>query len=147
MAKVSTYLNFDGQTEEAFEFYKKVFKTSFVGELQRMESVPAQPGMKELSDAEKKRVMHVALPITGGHVLMGTDILPSMGHRLEVGNNMYITLEPDTREEADELFASLSDGGKVEMKLQEMFWGDYFGSFQDRYGINWMINCSEKKHT
>lgn len=144
MASVSTYLNFDGKTEEAFAFYKKVFGTEYVDELQRMGQVPPQEDTPELSDDEKRLVMHVALPITGGHLLMGTDILKSMGHTLNIGNNVHINLQPDTRSEADRLFAALSEGGNVEMELQEMFWGDYFGSFQDKYGVNWMINCSEK---
>lgn len=145
MAKVSTYLNFDGTAEEAFAFYKKVFGTEYVGIFQRMGEVPPQPGMPELTAEEKNRIMHMELPILGGHILMGTDILPSMGHKLTIGNNSYINLQPDTRVETDKLFAGLSEGGKVDMPMQEMFWGDYFGSFTDKYGVGWMINCSEKK--
>jgi PhnB protein len=88
--------------------------------------------------------MHVALPILGGHVLMGTDAPESMGFTLTSGNNVYINLEPDSRTETDELFKALSEGGKIEMPLQEMFWGDYFGSLVDRYGIHWMFNCTSK---
>lgn len=145
MAKVSIYLNFNRNTEEAFLFYKSVFGTEFQGEINRMGEVPAQEGMPALPEEDKNLVMHVALPILGGTVLMGTDILESMGHVLKEGNNVYINLEPDTRAETDELFAKLSEGGKIEMPPQEMFWGDYFGSLTDKFGINWMFNCSEKK--
>ena len=89
--------------------------------------------------------MHVALPTLGGHMLMGTDAPESMGFTVTPGNNVYINLEPDTKEEADKLFAALSEGGKVEMAMQDMFWGDYFGSFEDKFGIKWMVNTSGKK--
>lgn len=145
MAAVSIYLNFDGQTEAAFNFYKKVFQTEFDGEMGRMGDVPPQPGTPELTDAEKNLIMHVALPMMGGVQLMGTDILKSMGHTLEEGNNVSINLMPDTRAETDRLFKELSEGGKVYMEMQEMFWGDYFGSCVDKFGIHWMFNCSEKQ--
>jgi PhnB protein len=145
MASVSTYLNFTRNTEEAFLFYKSVFKTEFVGPIHRMGEVPPQPGAPALADEDKNLVMHVTLPILGGHLLMGTDAPESMGFKLNQGNNVYINLQPDTRAEADRLFKELSAGGKVEMEMQDMFWGDYFGSFTDKFGVNWMINCSEKK--
>ena len=99
MARTNTYLNFTGKTEEAFNFYRVVFGTEFAMPIQRMSDVPASPGVAQLSDAEKKLVMHVELPIVGGHILMGTDALESMGHKLVVGTNVSISLEPDTREE------------------------------------------------
>lgn len=144
MAKVSTYLNFPRNTEEAFMFYKSVFGTEFIGDISRMGSVPPQEGQPPINEEDKNLVMHVALPILGGHVLMGTDAPESMGFTVNMGNNIYINLEPDTRAEADALFKSLSEGGEVEMSLQEMFWGDYFGSFTDKFGVHWMINCSSK---
>jgi PhnB protein len=88
--------------------------------------------------------MHVELPILAGHVLMGTDAPESMGFKVAPGNNVFINLEPDTRDETRRLFDALSAGGKVEMPLQEMFWGGYFGSLADRYGIRWMFNCASK---
>jgi PhnB protein len=97
-----------------------------------------------MSEEDKNKVMHVALPILGGHMLMGTDILESMGVSVRSGNNVYINLEPDTRAETDRLFSRLSEGGKVDTPLQEMFWGDYFGACADKFGINWMFNCTEK---
>lgn len=146
MAKVSTYLNFPRQTEEAFNFYKSVFGGEFVGgKINRMGEVPADPSRPPMSEADKNLVMHVALPILGGHVIMGTDAPESMGFKVNFGNNVYLNLEPDTRTEADRLFAALSAGGHVGMALQEMFWGDYFGSFTDKYGVQWMINCTSKK--
>jgi PhnB protein len=146
MASVSTYLNFARETEEAFNFYKSVFGTEFEGEgIQRMGEVPPQPGRPELSEADKNLVMHVSLPILAGHRLMGTDAPESMGFTLVKGNNVYINLEPDTRQELDTLFGLLVDGGKVEMEPQEMFWGDYFASCTDKYGIRWMFNTAAKE--
>ena len=144
MATTSTYLNFDRTTEEAFNFYKGVFGTEFTGPIARMGDVPPQEGQPELPDADKNLVMNVQLPILGGHMLMGTDAPESMGFKLNQGNNVYICLDPDTRAEADRLFAALSEGGKVEMALTDMFWGDYFGSLVDKYGTLWMINCTAK---
>lgn len=145
MASTSTYLNFARNTEEAFNFYKSVFGTEFQGDIVRMGSVPKQEGQPELSEADKNLVMHVALPILGGHVLMGTDAPESMGFTVTFGNNIFINLEPDTREETDRLFAALAEGGKVDMQLEDMFWGDYFGSLTDKFGVQWMFNCAEKK--
>ena len=139
MARVSTYLNFMGRTEEAFEFYRSVFGTEYLAPIARMGDVPADPSGPSLSEAEQRLVMHVELPILGGHVLMGTDMLESMGHVLELGNNVSINLEPDTRAETERLFAALSEGGTDVFGLEEMFWGDLFGSFRDRFGIRWML--------
>lgn len=145
MARVSTYLNFPGNTEEAFNFYKSIFGGEFGGGgLHRFGELPAQVGMPPLSDEDKKLILHAELPILGGHVLMATDAPESMGFKVEPGNNMHINLEPDTRTETKRLFDALSAGGKVTMELQDMFWGAYFGSCADKYGINWMFNCTEK---
>jgi PhnB protein len=145
MASVSTYLNFPRNTEEAFNFYKQVFGTEFEGGIQRMSDVPPQEGQPPLSDQDKNLVMHVALPILGGHLLMGTDAPESMGFNVNKGNNVYINLSPDSREEADGLFNALSAGGNVEMPMQEMFWGDYFGSCVDKFGVQWMVNTASNK--
>jgi PhnB protein len=144
MATVSTYLNFPGNTEEAFLFYRSVFGGEFVGGIRRMGEVPAQPGQPPMSDADRKLVLHIALPILGGHQLMATDASESMGFKLVKGNNVNINLQPDNRADADRLFKSLSAGGEVSMPLMEMFWGDYFGSVTDKFGIHWMINCTSK---
>jgi PhnB protein len=145
MARTSTYLNFMGKTEEAFRFYASVFGTEIAGPIARMGDVPPMPGMPALSEAEKSYVMHIELPILGGHMLMGTDALESMGHQITFGNNMSLNLEPDTRNETERLFTRLSEGGKVEMPLADMFWGGYFGNLSDRFGVRWMFNCTEKK--
>lgn len=141
MARVSTYLNFSRNTEEAFNFYKTVFGTEFEGGMNRMGDVPPHEGQHPLSEEDKNLVMHVELPILNGHRLMGTDAPESMGLKVVQGNNVYINLEPDTREETDKLFQALADGGKIEMQLQEMFWGDYYGALTDKFGICWMFNC------
>lgn len=145
MSTVSIYLNFNRTTEEAFNFYKSVFGTEFMGNIARMGDVPSQDGAPPLAEADKNLVMHVALPILGGFLLMGTDASESMGFKLVQGNNVYISLLPDTRAETDKLFALLSEDGKIEMPLQEMFWGDYYGSLTDKFGVQWMFNCNEKK--
>jgi PhnB protein len=106
--------------------------------------VPLQEGQSPVREEDNNLVMHVALPILGGHVLMGTDAPESMGFTLTFGNTVYINLEPDTRKETERLFNGLSEGGIVEMPLQDMFWG-YFGSCRDKFGVQWMFNCTEKK--
>ncbi len=144
MARVTTYLNFAGNTEEAFLFYQSVFKTEFAGPIMRFGDGPPQPGQPPMPADQAKMVMHVALPILGGHVLMGTDAPESMGFKLNQGNNVHLNLEPDTRAETDCLFAALGAGGKVESPLAEMFWGAYWGSLADRFGVQWMFNCTAK---
>jgi PhnB protein len=144
MARVSTYLNFPRSTEEAFVFYKSVFGTEFTAPIARFKDIPPHPGQPTLAEADQNLVMHVELPILGGHVLMGTDAPESMGFTVKPGNNVFINLEPDTRAETERLFTALAEGGKIEMPLQDMFWGAYFGSLVDRFGIHWMFNCANK---
>jgi PhnB protein len=144
MARVSIYLNFPRTTEEAFLFYRDVFQTDFVGDIARMSDVPPQDGVPPMSEEDKNLVMHVVLPILGGLMLMGTDAPESMGFTVAQGNNVYINLEPDTRAETERLFGALGEGGKIEMPLQDMFWGDYYGSLRDKFGVQWMFNCTEK---
>lgn len=145
MARVTTYLNFAREAEQAFTFYKSVFKTDFATPMMRFKDGPPCPEAPPLPDADKQLVMHVALPTIGGHVLMGSDAPPSMGFTMNPGNNIYINLEPDTRTETERLFAALATGGKVEMALQDMFWGSYWGCLTDKFGVKWMFNCAEKK--
>lgn len=140
-ARVCTYLNFPGTTEEAFLFYKKVFKSEFNGGgIQRFGDLPADANHPPVADAIQKMVLHVELPILNGHVLMATDAPTEMGFTLNRGNNMHICLEPESREETDRIFKELSEGGTVTMPLADMFFGAYFAEFSDRYGINWMLN-------
>src|SRR5262249_44535742 len=145
MARVNTYLNFVRNTEEAFRFYQSVFKTEFAGPIMRFKDAPPAPGQPPLAKEDANLIMHIALPILAGHVLMGTDAPESMGFKLNVGDNVHLSLEPDTREETERIFNALSAGGKVEMPLADMFWGAYFGSFTDRFGVKWMLNCMAKK--
>lgn len=144
MASVSTYLNFPRNTEEAFNFYKSVFGGEFRGEISRFGDIPPSEDMPPLAEEDKNLVMHIMLPILGGHMLMGTDVPESMGFKVNYGNNIFINLEPDTRKETKRLFDALSAGGQVTQELAEMFWGDYFGACVDKFGVSWMFNCAEK---
>ncbi len=145
MARVSTYLNFPRNTEEAFNFYKSVFGGEFGGMgVARFRDIPAPEGMPPMAEADKNLIMHIELTTVGGHVIMGTDAPESMGFSVNFGNNMHINLEPDTRKETKKLYEALSSGGKISMELQDMFWGDYFGSCTDKFGVQWMFNCREK---
>jgi len=144
--RVCSYLNFPGNTEEAFKFYRSVFKSEFSGKgIQHFGDLPADADHPPIADEIKKMVLHVELPITGNHVLMGTDAPKEMGFTLVRGNNMHICVEPPTRDEATRIFNELSDGGNITMPLQDMFFGAYFGEFSDKYGINWMISFQTKK--
>lgn len=145
MASVSIYLNFMGKTEEAFNFYKSVFRTEFEGPLMRMSDIPQQPGMPPLAQEEKDKVMHVTLPILGGTRIMATDMLQSLGHKLIEGNNVTINLEPDSREETDRLFNALSESGSEIAPMRDEFWG-YWGCCKDKYGIRWMFNFTKQQN-
>ena len=142
MAKMNPYLNFDGKAEEALNFYKSVFG----GEFQSVNRMSEAPGTENLPENEKNRIMHISLPIDQHTTLMASDILPSAGHKLIEGNNVQISLHPESREETERLFNGLSVGGKIEMPLQDTFWGAYFGSFQDKFGIGWMVNYDKNHH-
>ena len=139
MAKTNIYLNFQGNAEDAFNCYKSVFKTEWAAPIMRMGDVPQQDGMPTLSDTEKKMVMHVSLPILGGVNIMGTDMFENMGHKLKIGNNTTISLETDTKEEADRIYNALSQGGTDCVAPHDEFWG-YWGVCLDRFGIRWMFN-------
>lgn len=143
-SRVSTYLNFAGNTEEAFTFYKSVFRNEFNGTVQHFGDLPPAENQPPLNEEDKKLVLHIELPILGGHILMGTDAPESMGFKINFGNNIHINLEPETRAETKRLFDALSEGGTVTMPLTDMFWGAYFGSCADKFGVNWMFNCAGK---
>ncbi|MGC8803185.1 MAG: VOC family protein [Bacteroidales bacterium] len=141
MRAIISYLNFDGQAEEAMRFYQKVFEGKFLGQgIMYMGDVP---GMEKLSEEERKRVMHAWLTFGNGCMLMASDILPSMGHKLVKGNNHYLLLSPDSKEEADRVFQALAEGGKIQTPMQVQFWGDYYGEVMDKFGVRWMINYSQ----
>jgi len=141
MARTNTYLNFPRNTEEAFNFYKSIFGGEFSGGgIARLGDFPNP----QLAAEDKNLIMHIELPIVGGHVIMGTDAPESMGFNLIQGNNIHISLEPDSKEETKQLFDGLSAGGQVVTELQDMFWGAYYGTCIDKFGIQWMFNCTVK---
>jgi PhnB protein len=136
MATINPYLNFEGNAEEAFNFYKSVFGGEFTA-LQRFKDTP-EAG--RVSEKDKEKIMHIALPIGKGNILMATDALESMGHKVTAGTNFHLSLNTDSEEETKKLFNALSAGGKVTVPLDKMFWGAYFGMFTDKFGIQWMVN-------
>lgn len=145
MAATGIYLNFPGNTEEVFEFYKSVFQVEYDGGgVMRFGNLPPQEGAPALSESLKNKIMHVQITLSGGFRLMGADAMPEMGQTVKSGNNFYINLEPKNRVESHRLFDALSSGGKIESPLTEMFWGAYFGTCIDRFGIQWMFNCMSK---
>lgn len=139
MAKINPYLHFLGNAEEAFNFYKSVFGGEFAM-LQRFKDIPNQKGCAELSDEDKEKLMHVALPIGDGHVLMATDAVGKHAEDAVIGNNFSLTVSADSKDQADKIFNGLSAGGDVTMPLSDTFWGAYFGMCKDKFGINWMVN-------
>ena len=141
MAKINPYLNFNGNTEEAFNHYKSVFGGEFAA-LMRFRDMPAGEdcdGMK-VPEHELDKIMHIALPIGDGGILMATDGLESMGQNPKAGDNFSIAVSAKSREEAEQVFSGLADGGKVEMPLGDTFWGAYFGMCEDKFGIQWMVD-------
>lgn len=141
MAAINPYLNFNGNTEEAFNFYKSVFGGDFLALMRFKDNAECA----QMAESDKDRIMHIALPLGNGNVLMGTDALESMGQKLTFGTNFYICLSPESKEEAERLFNGLSSGGKIEMPLQDMFWGAYYGSFADKFGVQWMVNYEKNR--
>lgn len=143
MATINPYLTFNGTCEAAFLFYKSVFGGEFpyIGKFKDM---PPGDGCPELSEADKEKIMHVSLPISTETILMGSDSIETMDKSTIMGNNFSISINTESKEEADNLFNGLSAGGKVVMPMNKTFWGAYFGMFSDKFGINWMINFDEK---
>lgn len=139
MAQVSIYLNFMGNAEEAFNHYRKTFRTEFAAPPMRFKDMPPRDGAPPILEADKNKVVHVALPILGGTQIMATDLLESMGQKLVEGNNFTISLSPDSKEEADRLYKELSEGGSEGVAPHDEFWG-YWGTCKDRFGIRWMFN-------
>ncbi|MGC1632440.1 MAG: VOC family protein [Gelidibacter sp.] len=137
MTTISTYLNFNGNCEAAFNFYKSVFGGEFTY-IGRFGEMPAEDGYT-VSEADKNKIMHVGLPI-GTTILMGSDTVGDWSPVFVQGNNFSISVNPESKEEADKLFKGLSAGGNVTMPMADTFWGAYFGMFTDKFGINWMVN-------
>ena len=143
MATINPYLNFNGTTEEAFNFYKSVFGGEFAA-MQRYGEMPPCPEMGALPEDAREKIMHVALPIGEKNILMGTDALPSMGQKFTTGDNFSVCISAESKDEANKLFDGLSADGKITMPLADAFWGDYFGMLTDRFGVQWMVNFNEK---
>ncbi len=147
MTNVNIYLNFNGNCLEAFNFYKLVFGGEF-SYISTLGEMPQQEGMPPLPESAKNQIMHVNLPISQETVLMGSDVSEAFGQPAAVfGNNFSISINTDTKEEANRLFEGLSQGGQTTMPLGETFWGAYFGMFVDKFGINWMINMELNQQT
>ena len=140
MAAFNPYLNFNGNTEEAFNFYKSVFGGEFPM-VMRFKDIPDND--KTNAD-EQNKIMHIALPIGNGNMLMGSDVGSNMPPAI-FGTNFSISISPDSEEEAHQLFNGLAAGGTVTMPLEKQFWGDTFGMLKDKFGVQWMMNYSEKK--
>jgi len=135
-----TYVSFNGNTEEAFNFYKAAFN----GEITNLQRFADSPGGAQMPEADKNKIMHIALEAPGGVRLMGNDHLEMMGGPFVAGNNFSLSLHPDTQEQADQFFNKLSAGGTVTVPMSKAPWGDYFGMFTDKFGIKWMINQRAK---
>lgn len=144
MAKVNPYLHFLGNTEEVFNFYKTIFGGEFAA-LMRFGDMQGQEGCENLPDEDKEKIMHIALPLSEGHVLMGTDAIGEHAADAVIGNNISLSVSTDSKEEADKVFNGLSDGGAVTMPLADTFWGAYFGMLKDKFGIQWLVNYDYPK--
>ena len=143
MARVNTYLNFMGKTKEAFNFYKEVFGTEITS-LTRMKDMPRPEGAPSLAESEGNLIMNIQMPITNGHVLMATDMIASMGHNLKVGNNVTISLDLDSQEEAEKIYNKLlTNSPENSGPLAPMPWGAIWRSCEDQYGIRWMISYAK----
>ena len=140
MKTVNPYLNFPGNTEEAFNFYKAAFGGEFTMVMRFKDS----PEAANTPPGDQEKLMHIALPIGKGNVLMATDALESQGHKLSSGNNFSIALHTESEEETNRLFNGLSAGGKVTVPLAKQFWGATFGMFTDKFGIQWMVSYDQK---
>lgn len=141
MATLNPYLNFNVSTEEAFGFYKSVFG----GEFAMVQRFKDTPEASRVAEQERDKIMHIASPIGKGNVLMGTDALESMGHKVHSGNNFHLSLSTESEAETKKIFDALSKGGTVTVPLDKMFWGAYFGMVTDKYGTSWMVNYDYNK--
>lgn len=140
MATIHTYLNFDGNCEKAFLFYKAIFGGEFTF-LSYFKDMPDAEDSK-IVEADKKKIMHVSLPI-GNSILMGSDTISQPGNNFKQGNNFSLSITTESKLEADTLYQRLSVSGKQIMPLEDTFWGDYFGMLVDQFGVSWMISFNE----
>lgn len=141
MATINPYITFDGQCEEAFRFYESAFGTTIL-QWNKFGDMPPSEGMPAVDDSYKNRIMHVSLPISKETILMGSDSLPGMGEN-KIGNNFSVSINTESKAEAEQLFSKLTVGGTITMQLQDTFWGAYFGMWTDKFGINWMVNYDD----
>lgn len=141
MITVNPYLNFQGNTEEAFNFYKQVFG----GEFLMVQRFKETQEVDKLPEEDHDKIMHIALPLGKGNILMGTDSLESMNRKLKQGNNFYICISTESEAEAEKIFNALSKDATVEMELQKTFWGAYFGMLTDKFGVQWMVDHSSEQ--
>jgi PhnB protein len=142
MRSTNIYLLYNGNCEEAFNFYKSVFGGEFTY-MGRFKDVPPYEGSKPVSKSDENRIMHVSLPVSKETVLMGSDT--TADNEVKFGNNFSVSVNTDTKEDAEKIFKGLSDGGMVTMPMMDTFWGAYFGMFTDKFGVNWMVNCESAK--
>ena len=142
MAQVNAYLTFNGNCEEAFIFYKSVFGTEF-GDINRFGDMPVSEDGPQMPETDKNKIMHITLPISQETVLMGSDTGGEWASHFSQGNNISLSINTDSREEAERLFNGLSENGTVTMPLADTFWGAYFGMWTDQFGINWMVNYDD----
>ena len=139
MTKLHSYLNFAGNAQQAFDFYRSVFGGDFSSAV-RFRDFPMD-GVA-IAEEDRDKLMHIALPIGDDNVLMASDVLESLGQRLVQGNNVYVSVHPASREEADRIFKALADGAEIEMPIADQVWGDYYGALKDKFGVQWMVNYS-----
>ncbi len=144
MTTINPYLTFDGNCEEAFNFYQKVFQVEahFAGKFKDMPENPKFP----VAEEDKEKIMHVSMAISKETTLMGSDSSEAFGHASVFGNNFSISINTETVEEVTRIFNELSEGGTIKMPLEKTFWGAYFGMFIDKFGIHWMVNCELAEH-
>ncbi len=139
--KIHPYINFGDKTEEALRFYEKALGGKLT-EIHRFGSMPPQEGF-ELTPEQKSLVMHAGVELPDGQMIMASDMIAGMGPTRVEGNNISISVHPNSKQEADRIFKALAQGGTITMPIADQFWGDYFGSLTDRFGINWMVNYSD----
>lgn len=141
MKNVDFYLHFNGNSETAMTFYKKVFGGEFLA-VQRYKDMP---GSEKMAEADREKMIHISLKITEGVTLMASDVVTKMDESVRFGNNYHLCLQADSQKEADKLFNALSENGRIEMPMNKTFWGAYFGMCIDQFGVQWMINFAEIK--
>jgi len=144
MNLANVYLTFNGNCKPAFEHYKSVFGGEFA-HISTFKDMPAEEG-KELSAEMADKIVHVALPIGGDTIIMGSDTDVEGGQEVKVGNNFSISITTDSKAEADKIFNALAEGGNITMPLGDTFWGDYFGMLTDAFGVNWMMSYNAAAH-